>query len=99
MAKYRFAKQAEKDLDSIMVSSAQKWGANQSLIYLDGLDELAQNLASFPDLGADRTSLIEGLLSFPYISHVLFYTKQPHGITFVRVLHKRMEPKKHLLSL
>ena len=99
MAQYRFTRQAENDLDSIMDFSFQKWGAKQSLIYLDGLEELAQNLANFPDLGTDRTRLFKGLLSFPYLSHVLFYTKQPHGITVVRVLHKRMEPKRHLLQL
>jgi toxin ParE1/3/4 len=97
MARYSFTKQAENDLDSIMDFSLQKWGVNQSLVYLDGLEELAQNLANFPDLGTDRTRLLKGLLSFPYLSHVLFYTKQPHGITVVRVLHKRMEPKRHLL--
>jgi len=96
MAQYRFTKQAENDLDSIMNFSFQKWGAHQSLLYLDGLEELAQNLADFPDLGTDRTRLLKGLLSFPYLSHVLFYTKHPHGITVVRVLHIRMEPKRHL---
>jgi len=99
MAKYRFTKQAENDLESIIDSSLQKWGTNQTITYIEGLEELAQNLASFPDLGADRTNLFEGLFSFPYLSHVLFYSKQPHGITITRVLHKRMEPKRHLLSL
>ena len=99
MAQYRFTRQAENDLDSMMDFSFQKWGAKQSLVYLDGLEELAQNLADFPDLGTDRTGLFKGLLSFPYLSHVLFYTKQPHGITVARVLHKRMEPKRHLLQL
>jgi toxin ParE1/3/4 len=36
------------------------------------------------------------LLSFPYESHILYYMKQSHGITIVRVLHQRMDPMKYL---
>ena len=97
MEQYRFTKRAESDLESIVDSSLIKWGAGQTAIYLDGLEELAQNLANFPDLGVARNSFYEGLFSFPYLSHVLFYIKQPHGITISRILHKRMEPNRHLL--
>jgi len=45
-----------------------------------------------------RDGLIEGLISFPYISHNLFYVKQAHGITIIRVLHKKMEPMNHIAS-
>ncbi len=99
MAQYRFSEQAEKDLQCIIDFTLNKWGAKQSNVYLNGLEELAQNLADFPGLGTNMTGLIEGLISFPYLSHVLYYTQQPHGITIVRVLHKRMKPKRHLSEL
>lgn len=99
MAPYRFTKQAETDLESIVDFSLEKWGIKRTTSYLDQLEELADNLANYPDLGIGRTDLIEGLFSFPHLSHVIFYTKQTHGITITRVLHKRMEPNRHLLSL
>lgn len=43
-----------------------------------------------------RDALFAGLLSFPYLSHILYYVEQPHGITIIRVLHKRMDPERHL---
>ena len=32
----------------------------------------------------------------PYVSHIVYYVKQPHGITVIRALHKRMDPKLHI---
>ncbi len=69
----------------------------KTIDYLEGLEKLAPYLADSPDLGMDRNTLIEGLISFPYTSHILYYIKQPHGITIIRVLHKRMDPKRHIM--
>jgi hypothetical protein len=47
----------------------------QANTYLDGLESRAQLLAENPDLGMARETLFEGLLSFPYESHILYYKK------------------------
>ena len=96
MPRYEFTKQAESDLESITDSSLKNWGQRQTNIYLDGLEELAQNLADCPDLGTNRDYFIEGLISFPYRSHIIYYTRQVHGITIIRVLHKRMDMERHI---
>lgn len=96
MAKYRFTAKAEHDLEEIINYTLKQWGALQTNTYLDGLEGHGQLLADNPDLGARRDALAEGLLSFPYESHILYYFKQPHGITIVRVLHKRMDPSNYL---
>ena len=98
MPHYEFTDQAEIDLDGITDYTLKRWGKAQASKYIDGLEDLAQTLAESPNHGVNRSNLIENLISFPYVSHILYYVKQPHGITIIRVLHKKMEPRKHLTS-
>ena len=96
MPEYRFTPEAENDLQQIIDYTLEQWGKAQARDYVDGLEALAGQLADNPGLGTDRDQLIQGLLSFPYESHVLYYLRQAHGITIIRVLHKRMDAQKHL---
>jgi len=96
VANYKFAEKAERDLKDIIDYTLQQWGALQAHTYLDGLETRGQLLADNPDLGTKREAISEGLLSFPYESHILYYMRQPYGITIVRVLHQTMDPMKHL---
>ncbi len=98
MPHYEFTEEAESDLEEITDYTLERWGLEQAEKYLDGLEELAQNLAESPDLGADRSAMLDGLISFPYTSHTLYYVKQQHGITIIRVLHKRMDQRRHIYT-
>ena len=69
--RYQFPDKAESDLEGIIDYTAHEWGAAQANTYLDGLETRAQLLAANPDLGTARETLFEGLLSFPYESHIL----------------------------
>ena len=91
MPEYRFTPEAENDLQQIIDYTLEQWGKAQARDYVDGLEVLAGELADNPGLGTDRDPLIRGLLSFPYKSHVLYYLRQAHGMTIIRVLHKRMD--------
>lgn len=96
MAEYRFTEKAARDLEVIIDYTLQQWHAHQANNYLNGLEERCQVLADNPKLGAHRNSIHEGLLSFPYESHVLYYVRESHDIAIVRVLHHSMDPLKHL---
>jgi toxin ParE1/3/4 len=98
MPYYEFTDQAETDLDGITDYTINRWGKAQANQYIDGLEDLAQILADSPDLGVNRPALFEELISFPYARHILYYVEQPHGITIIRVLHKKMDVKKHITS-
>ena len=93
---FQFTDKAERDLDGIINYTVQEWGASQANTYLDGLESRAQLLAENPDLGSARETVFEGLLSFPYESHILYYKKHARGIVVVRILHQHMDPLKHL---
>lgn len=94
MADYKFTDEAEHDLEEITNYTLQKWDIAQTLAYLDELETLGQLLADNPD-GTKRDTVPDGLLSFPYENHTLYYMKQSHGITVVRILHQRMDPMKY----
>jgi len=93
---YQFTDKAACDLESIIDYTVQEWGVSQANTYLDGLASHAQLLAENPGLGMTRETLSEGLLSFPYESHILYYKKYARGIVIVRILHQHMDPVKHL---
>ena len=94
--RYQFTDKAERDLEGIVDHTVQEWGASKVNTYIDGLESRAQLLAENPDLGMAREILSEGLLSFPYESHILYYKKHARGIVIVRILHQQMDPVKHL---
>jgi len=94
MPSYKFTDKAEADLEDIIDYTVEQWGSVQAIKYVDTLEELAQTLADNPKLGRNRDIFISGLLSFNYESHVLYYVEEPHGITVLRVLHKRMDEQK-----
>lgn len=90
MANFYFTEQAEKDLEAIIDFTVQRWGAAQTHNYIDDL-ALAQILAANPLLGTERDELSQGLRSFPYQNHLLFYMLQKDGIAIVRVLHTSVD--------
>ena len=96
MPTYDFTDKAEHDLERIIDFTVKHWGRTQAIEYIDALEELAQMLADNPDIGIARDKLSAGLFSFPYQSHLLYYMKNTHGVTIIRVLHASMDPINHL---
>ena len=93
---YKYTPEAWNELKNILDYTIKNWGKAQASKYIDGLEELSENLSKNPDLGKNRDTLQRGLLSFRYQSHVLYYLKIKNGIIIVHVLHERMHPKKYL---
>lgn len=96
MPRYELTLDAEDDLREIIAYSQETWGGLQTIRYIDGLESLAGRLAAYPKMGSNRSALLEGVLSFPYQSHTLFYLEESFGITILRILHQRMDVQRHL---
>lgn len=77
--------EAEDDLLEIWLYIAEDQPINADR-YLDKLQEKAQRLAEFPDLGRDRPELAKGLKSFPVDRYNLYYTLTETKLILVRVL-------------
>ncbi|NLY16348.1 MAG: type II toxin-antitoxin system RelE/ParE family toxin [Gammaproteobacteria bacterium] len=76
--------------------SEQAWGREQAKKYLLGMRETIALLAEFPGQGTVRQDVGEGVLSFPYGSHWLFYRIEKEQLVVFAVLHQRMVPMEHL---
>ena len=96
---YRLADRAEADLAAIWDYSAEQWSTDQADRYVDELIRRFAWLRRNRALWTSQPDLAEGLYSYPRRSHVIFFRlggELPDRIEIVRVLHRRMEPAKHI---
>lgn len=98
MPRHELTFEAEEDLRQIIDHSLTSWGRAQALRYIEAFESLAENLATHPGMGRDRSTLLNGVRSFPFRKHVLYYVEEPFGITILRVLHQRMDVLRQLQS-
>jgi len=96
VARFELARAALADLDAITDYTIERWGKMQSATYLDALEALLADLARRPLIGRKRGDLAPGLFSFPFESHVVFYTRAPFGIAVARILHQRQDAQRPL---
>jgi len=85
MLELEISAEAENDLLDTWLYIAEDQPINADR-YLDKLQEKAQKLAEFPNLGRDRPELAEGLKSLPVGRYNLYYITTETKIILVRVL-------------
>ncbi|EJW10712.1 hypothetical protein A33M_4113 [Rhodovulum sp. PH10] len=112
MARFRISRPAERDLAKILATSEARWGASARRSYAALLASAFRAIAADPKAPPtrDRSDLLPGLRSLhlrhaeraPGVKHpvhVVFYrSADTETIEIVRVLHDRMEPRRHLGS-
>ena len=93
---YRLTPDAQTDLIEIRRFTVKQWGTAQSQKYLLELRQTIRLLAETPSLGKSRPDVGSSVLSFPYVSHVIYYVAHEQQLIVFGVLHKRMVPLNHL---
>ncbi|MDT0646038.1 type II toxin-antitoxin system RelE/ParE family toxin [Zunongwangia sp. F260] len=96
MDQYILSQKSHEDIDDIYDFGADKFGEDQALEYLIGLRTHFEFLLKNPHIGKKRDEIKEGLFSFPYVSHIVFYRVFNNHIRIVRVLHGSRDLKKFL---
>ena len=96
MSSYVFTDKAEYDLEKIIDYTIEHWGDIQAAHYVNAIEEVAQMLADNSDIGVKRDELSTGVFSFPCQSHILYYLKNIHGVSVVRILLASVDHVKHL---
>jgi len=86
MAGLIISPEAEQDLVDIWLYIAEDQPTNADQ-FLERLEEHAERVAEFNDMGIDRPELASNLKSFPVDRYILFYRQIENGIELVRVLH------------
>jgi toxin ParE1/3/4 len=82
---------ARRELKSIGVFTASKWGADQAKRYLQSLDREIQRLSSHPELGTPCEDIRTGYRYLHIHRHLVFYRTTGDQIEIVRVLHDAMD--------
>lgn len=95
-ATYRLTSDAQSDLIGIRQFTVKQWGLAQSRKYLSELRQTIRLLAESPSIGAARPDVGPEVLSFPHVSHVIYYVLHERQLVVFGVLHKRMVPLSHL---
>lgn len=95
---YRLTPDAQSDLIEIRRFTVQQWGSAQSQKYLSELRKTIHLLAETPSLGKVRPEIGANVLSFPHVSHVIYYVVHEQQLVVFGVLHKRMVPLNHLVE-
>lgn len=96
MSSYTLSGAADADIEAIAKESASRWGLARAEAYILALHRALETLAAFPEAGRDIGELRPGYRHFEHERHSIFYRQTEGGILVVRVLHQRMQPKRHL---
>ncbi|MEN2786793.1 type II toxin-antitoxin system RelE/ParE family toxin [Sphingomonas qilianensis] len=84
----RMAPGALSDLRKIRIYSKSAFGAAAARAYLLGLREVFGVIAGSPLIDIAERDLGDGIRSYAYRSHRIYYQLDPAGIVVVRILHQ-----------
>jgi toxin ParE1/3/4 len=95
MTRYVLSPRAKSDLDGIWDYTCKNWGEQQAILYIRIIQTAIEAVASNPRLGKSCDHIREGYRKFPAGSHMLFFRLAAGEIDVVRILHRRMDFKRH----
>jgi toxin ParE1/3/4 len=90
------ASEAEDDLEDIFSYTLQTWGEQQLADYAGVIERALEAIASNPFLGHSRADLTPGYRCFIAGRHLIIYRIEEETIYVLRVLHERMDIRRHL---
>jgi toxin ParE1/3/4 len=96
MKKYTTSGKSDRDITDIYKYSAVNFGFAKAGLYLEGMYQTFSRLGDNPGIGPSFSIGRKTYRRFEYESHVIFYKKRARDILIVRVLHERMDAKRHL---
>jgi toxin ParE1/3/4 len=87
---------ARADLASIRRYSTRTWGRDQTSKYIDALRDTMKGLVRSTVLTRERDDLRPGILMATSGRHIIFFEADDVRVLVVRVLHDRMDYRRHL---
>ncbi len=87
---------AQDDLADILLYTLQAWGEEQQDTYATLLDGGLLRISDNPEIGRSRPELYSDCRSYRIREHIVYYAVRGQDIHVSRVLHVRMDAKRHL---
>jgi len=87
---------AEQDFTDILQYTLEVWGEEQLLAYRAILDKALLTLLENPRIGALRPEISGEHRVFPAGSHIIIYRLSDAAILVSRILHARMDVRRHV---
>jgi len=92
----RISVKAQRDLEEIWIYSVSTFGEDQTVAYVSQVRAALSLLLANPGLARSADDVRPGLRKFPVGSHVLYVRLDQTSLRLVRILHGRMDPRRHL---
>lgn len=96
MKRLDLARIARTDLDAIRRYSVRTWGEPQTAHYLDALRDTLKGLVRGTAVSRRRDDLRPGLHMAVSGRHCIFFEADDTRVLVVRILHDRMDYRRHL---
>lgn len=96
MRRIEFTEIARADLKSIRRYSSRAWGTDRTSKYLNALRDTVKGLVRGTVVSRSRDDLRPGLQMATSGRHCIFFEADPSRVLVVRVLHDRMDYRRHL---
>ena len=93
---YEISQEADNDLGDIFDYTVDKFGLEQAIKYVSGLEDVFKNICCNQELGRLRDEIWKGLRSVSKESHTVFYRILEDRIRIVRILHGSRDVMKFL---
>src|SRR3712207_4371528 len=88
--------EALDDITDILLYTLQTWGEAQQDTYAAAIDKSLQLLLDNPELGRRREELCANCRSYRVRQHIIYYIVRKDTINIARILHNRMDAKRHI---
>ncbi len=99
MALLRLSQTARKDLKGIGRYTHTRWGREQRIIYLAGLQQAMERLAETPHLAPEYPDFAPPVRFQRYGRHlIVFCIVEDGGVLVLRLLHESMDVRRQLTS-
>ena len=97
MIKIHITKKARQDLRDIYIYFYDSWGKKQALNYYSKLQSSIYNKIQLnPKIGNSYNYIKTSYRKYKVSQHSIFYHQQSEKIYTIRILHQKMDSKKHL---
>ena len=96
MLKRRLTEGAKQDLINIRSYTKKEWGIMQQEKYLLEMNNSIKLLQESPLIGKAKPDLGNHFYSYPFKSHVIYYSFNSKLLMIFGIIHKSMIPTKHL---